>query len=255
MLMNTDIQVLLVDDDADLRDLLRKFFQERNIAVSVLHDATGLARRLERERPSIVVLDLMMPGVDGLSALRQLRQSGDNVPVIMLSARAEGVDRVLGLEMGADDYLGKPFMPQELLARIHAVLRRHAASPAAAPARGGSAYRFGPFTLDTGTRTLTRGDTPLKLTGTQFALLEVFARHPFEALSRGRLLDLLHGTDADVPERCVDVPVWRLRRLLEADPANPRLIQTLRGVGYRFVPSEDGMADDTHDGVTDAAGA
>lgn len=125
------LQVLLVDDDAELRDLLRKFFQQRGIAFSVLHDATNLARRLERERPSIIVLDLMMPGVDGLTALKQLRARGDTIPVIMLTARAEGVDRVLGLELGADDYLGKPFMPQELLARIHAVLRRQGPPPPA----------------------------------------------------------------------------------------------------------------------------
>ncbi|WP_239686324.1 response regulator, partial [Burkholderia cenocepacia] len=117
-------QVLLVDDDAELRDLLRRFFQQRGIEFSVLHDATNLARRLERERPTIIVLDLMMPGVDGLTALKQLRASGDTIPVIMLTARADGIDRVLGLELGADDYLGKPFMPQELLARIQAVLRR-----------------------------------------------------------------------------------------------------------------------------------
>ena len=128
-MFDTPIQVLLVDDDADLRDLLRTFFQQRGIEISVLHDANQLARRLERERPSIIVLDLMMPGVDGLSALRQLRSSGDTIPVIMLTARADGVDRVIGLELGADDYLGKPFMPQELLARIHAVLRRHEQPP------------------------------------------------------------------------------------------------------------------------------
>jgi two-component system phosphate regulon response regulator OmpR len=238
---DTPIQVLLVDDDADLRDLLRTFFQQRGIEFSVLHDANQLMRRLERERPSIVVLDLMMPGIDGLTALRQLRTSGNTIPVIMLTARADGVDRVIGLELGADDYLGKPFMPQELLARIHAVLRRHAQAPLAIQAERREAFRFGCFRLDFATRTLYRDDEPLKLTGSEYALLEVFALHPMEALSRTKLVDLLHGPYAEVTERGIDVPVWRLRRLLEDDPANPRRIQTLRGIGYMFVP---GNSDD-----------
>ncbi|MDE1179843.1 response regulator [Paraburkholderia sp.] len=235
---DTPIQVLLVDDDEALRDLLRTFFQQRGVEISVLHDATHLARRLERERPSIIVLDLMMPGVDGLTALRQLRSSGDTIPVIMLTARADGVDRVIGLELGADDYLGKPFMPQELLARIHAVLRRHAALPAAVPAEKRDAIRFGRFRLDFATRTLFRDEEPLKLKGSEYALLEVLATHPMETLSRAKLVDLLHGPGADVTERGIDVPVWRLRRLLEDDPANPRRIQTMRGVGYMFVPGD-----------------
>ena len=238
---DTPIQVLLVDDDADLRDLLRTFFQQRGIEFSVLHDANQLMRRLERERPSIVVLDLMMPGIDGLTALRQLRTSGNTIPVIMLTARADGVDRVIGLELGADDYLGKPFMPQELLARSHAVLRRHAQAPLAIQVERREAFRFGCFRLDFATRTLYRDDEPLKLTGSEYALLEVFALHPMEALSRTKLVDLLHGPYAEVTERGIDVPVWRLRRLLEDDPANPRRIQTLRGIGYMFVP---GNSDD-----------
>jgi DNA-binding response OmpR family regulator len=240
---DTPIQVLLVDDDSDLRDLLRTFFQQRGIEISVLHDANQLARRLERERPSIIVLDLMMPGVDGLSTLRQLRMSGDMIPVIMLTARAEGVDRVIGLELGADDYLGKPFMPQELLARIHAVLRRHAqpAAPVAAPVEKRESLRFGSFRLDFASRTLFRKDEPLKLTGSEYALLEVLAQHPMQTLSRSKLVDLLHGPHSEVTERGIDVPVWRLRRLLEDDPANPRRIQTVRGIGYMFVP---GSSDD-----------
>ncbi|MBR8227179.1 response regulator [Burkholderia vietnamiensis] len=236
------LQVLLVDDDAELRDLLRKFFQQRGIAFSVLHDATNLARRLERERPSIIVLDLMMPGVDGLTALKQLRARGDTIPVIMLTARAEGVDRVLGLELGADDYLGKPFMPQELLARIHAVLRRQGPPPPAVVQEKRAPCRFGRFELDFSTRTLLCEGAPVKLTGGEYALLEVLASHPMETLSRTRLIELLHGPDADVTERGIDVPVWRLRRLIEDDPSNPRRLQTMRGIGYMFIP--DNPADE-----------
>ncbi|AJY03995.1 response regulator [Burkholderia vietnamiensis] len=236
------LQVLLVDDDAELRDLLRKFFQQRGIAFSVLHDATNLARRLERERPSIIVLDFMMPGVDGLTALKQLRARGDTIPVIMLTARAEGVDRVLGLELGADDYLGKPFMPQELLARIHAVLRRQGPPPPAVVQEKRAPCRFGRFELDFSTRTLLCEGAPVKLTGGEYALLEVLASHPMETLSRTRLIELLHGPDADVTERGIDVPVWRLRRLIEDDPSNPRRLQTMRGIGYMFIP--DNPADE-----------
>ncbi|AOJ84504.1 two-component system response regulator [Burkholderia savannae] len=242
---DTSLQILLIDDDAALRDLLRTFFQQRGIAVSVLHDATGLARRLERERPSIIVLDLMMPGVDGLTALKQLRASGDTIPVIMLTARADGVDRVVGLELGADDYLGKPFMPQELLARIQAVLRRQA--PPRAQGRGAeprAPLRFGRFRLDFAARALLRDGDPVKLTGSEYALLEAFALHPMETLSRARLLDLLHGPYSDLTERGIDVPVWRLRRLLENDPAQPHHIRTMRGAGYMFVPGGASGGDD-----------
>ena len=237
------IQVLLVDDDADLRDLLRTFFQQRGVEISVLHDATDLERRLERERPSVIVLDLMMPGVDGLTALKQLRARGDTIPVIMLTSRAEGVDRVLGLELGADDYLGKPFLPQELLARIHAVLRRHGTippGPLASEKR--EPFRFGPFTLDFAARALFKDGARMKLTEGEYALLEIFVQHPLETLSRTRMLSLLHGPHADLTERGVDVPVWRLRRLIEDDPSNPQRLQTRRGVGYMFIP--DGSDDE-----------
>jgi DNA-binding response OmpR family regulator len=233
---DTPIQVLLVDDDADLRDLLRTFFQQRGIEFSALHDATRLERRFERERPSVVVLDLMMPGIDGLTALKQLRANGDTIPVIMLTAHAEDVDRAIDLELGADDYLGKPFMPYELLARIRAVLRRHVSQPGTSVPEQRKQAHFGRFRIDFATRTLFRDNEPLKLTGSEYALLEVFAQHPMETLSRAKLLDLLHGPHANVTESGINVPVWRLRRLLEQDPSQPCVIQTMRGIGYIFVP-------------------
>lgn len=239
------IQVLLVDDDADFRDLLRTFLQQRGVDVSVLHDATHLERRLERERPSVVVLDVIMPGVDGLTALRQLRARGDTIPVILLSARAEGADRVLGLELGADDYLGKPFLPQELLARISAVLRRPGTMTFTALLRNEqrSQCRFGQFTLDFSSRRLLKNGTYIKSAEGEFALLEIFVTHPMETLSRSRLLHMLYGPNTDVTERGIDVAVWRLRRQIEDDPSNPRRLQTLHGCGYMFVP--DSLQDET----------
>ncbi|HTI19089.1 MAG TPA: response regulator [Trinickia sp.] len=232
------LQILLVDDDEVLRDLLRTFFQQQGVEISVLHDASGLARRLQRERPSIIVLDVMMPGVDGLTALKQLRSGGDSIPVIMLTARAEGADRIIGLELGADDYLGKPFMPQELLARIRAVLRRQGGMNGGPVAQRRAPCRFGAFEFDFATRTLCRDGKPVKLTGSEYALLEAFASHPLQTLSRAHLLELLDGARHRLTERGIDVPVWRLRRLLEDDPSNPRRVRTVRGIGYMFVPDQ-----------------
>src|ERR1700748_3553864 len=138
-------QILVIDDDPELRDLLRDYLNRQGMEVSVLHDAASLERRLERERPDLIVLDLMMPGVDGLTALRQLRATGDDIPVIMLTARADDVDRIVGLELGADDYLGKPFNPRELLARIQAVLRRRKTIPSAAAAEQRAPFSFRRF--------------------------------------------------------------------------------------------------------------
>jgi two-component system OmpR family response regulator/two-component system phosphate regulon response regulator OmpR len=144
MRTNQPTQILVVDDDPELRDLLREYLTSQGFAVSVLHDGDGLQARLERERPALIVLDLMMPKVDGLTALRNLRAKNDDIPVILLTARSDEIDRIVGLEIGADDYLGKPFSPRELLARINAVLRRKLARPAAAPG-GSESVVFGPF--------------------------------------------------------------------------------------------------------------
>lgn len=229
-------QILVVDDDAELRDLLRDYLVRQGIEVSVLHDAASLERRLERERPDLIVLDLMMPGVDGLTALRKLRATGDDIPVIMLTARADDVDRIVGLELGADDYLGKPFNPRELLARIQAVLRRRRTIPSAAPEQR-EPFAFGRFQLDFQGRTLNLEGRPLTLSGSEFALLKIFVNHPMRTLTRERLLELLHGPEYDGTDRGIDVQVWRLRRILESDPSTPRFIQTVRGRGYVFVPN------------------
>jgi two-component system phosphate regulon response regulator OmpR len=191
---------------------------------------------LARGMPDVIVLDLMLPGEDGLSLARRLRAES-NVPILMLSARGEEIDRVVGLEMGADDYLAKPFNPRELLARIHAVLRRQPApeSPGA-PATDLGQVSFGPFVFDAAMRTLHRDGVPVPLTGGEFALLKVFARHPRVPLTREKLMVLARGREYGAFDRSLDVQVSRLRKLLEADPTKPRYVQTVWGVGYVFVP-------------------
>src|ERR1700710_1594298 len=194
-------QILVVDDDPELRDLLRDYLNRQGMEVSVLHDAASLERRLERERPDLIVLDLMMPGVDGLTALRQLRATGDDIPVIMLTARADDVDRIVGLEMGADDYLGKPFEPRELLARVEAVLRRYATSAFEGAAKP---FTFGPFECNFTARQLTRNGTPVPRTGGEFVLLSALIRNANRPLKRERLLELTRGGPVDTPRDSLD---------------------------------------------------
>jgi two-component system phosphate regulon response regulator OmpR len=229
------LHVLLVDDDPELRDILRVFFRQQEVELSVLHDGEGLERRLQLERPSLVVMDVMMPKVDGLTALRQLRGSGDTIPVIMLTARADEIERIIGLELGADDFVAKPFSPRELLSRIKAVMRRNGTPASAAPEHR-EPCRFGDFLLDFTSRTLYQGGQQLPITSSEFALLKIFVTHPMQLLARTRLLHLLYGPESGSSERGLDVSIWRLRRLLEASPGAPRYIQTIRGTGYIFVP-------------------
>ena len=227
--------ILLVDDDAALRSLLQQFFAARGMRLSMLPSAHGLAECVASERPSIIVMDLMMPDIDGLMALRALRADGNATPVIMLTARAEAVDRVVGLEMGADDYIGKPFLPQELLARVQSLWRRHLHIPDSGKMNT-SSYRFGRFELDLAAHALLENGQALRLTNSEYGLLSVLVQHPMETLSRTRLLALWHGAYVDLTERGIDVPIFRLRRLIEDNPATPKVIQTIRGVGYMFVP-------------------
>ncbi len=237
-------KILVVDDDVELRDLLREYLSQQGFAVSVMHDGDGLAARLERERPALVVLDLMMPKVDGLSALRDLRARNDDMPVILLTARSDEIDRIIGLEIGADDYLGKPFSPRELLARINAVLRRRQAVAPAAPEDRDS-FGFGPFKLNFRMRTLFRGDRALAISDTEFALLKLLVAHAMQVLTREHIVELMYGPGSGVSDRGIDVQIWRLRRVLEEDAQRPRYIQTVRGRGYTFVPDER----DAHDEV------
>ncbi|MEB3105245.1 MAG: response regulator [Cyanobacteriota bacterium] len=234
--MSARATVWVVDDDPQLQDLLAEVLGGHGYQVRCHGDTRQLDSWLERQRPDLVVLDLMLPGDDGLSWLRRLRDRGDDLPVLMLTARADGVDRIIGLEQGADDYLGKPFLPRELIARIEAVLRRRMPLPTGAPREAAEPIRFGPFALDPSTRQLTRHGQPLELTSGEFSLLLAFASHPQRPLSRERLIELARGPASDTDSRSMDVQVSRLRRLIENDPRRPRWIQTVWGYGYVFVP-------------------
>lgn len=233
----TTKHLLVVDDDPKLRDLLRRYLSENQFEVSLAQDGPTMNRLLQRQPVDLIVLDLMLPGEDGLSIVRRLRGAGERTPVIMLTAKGDDVDRIVGLEMGADDYVAKPFNPRELLARIHAVLRRQpAADLPGAPSAEPAEITFGPFRLDLGMRTLTRDGEAVPLTSGEFAVLKAFARHPRVPLSRERLMLLARGREYTAFDRSLDVQISRLRKLIEADPQHPRHLQTVWGVGYVFVP-------------------
>ena len=230
-------KIIVVDDDARIRDLLRRYLTQEGFEVSIAEDGKALNRLLLRESADLIVLDLMMPGEDGLSICRRLRAADDRTPIIMLTAKSEDVDRIVGLEVGADDYLGKPFNPRELLARIHAVLRRRPQPEApGAPSSENEVVNFGPFCLDLGTRVLLKNNEEQPLTTGEFAMLKALVRHPRQPLSREKLALLARGREFEPFDRSLDVQVSRLRKLVEEDAANPRYIQTVWGVGYVFVP-------------------
>jgi len=235
------MKILVVDDDLRLRDLLSRYLSGQGFGVHVAQDAAAMDKLLARERFDLIVLDLMMPGEDGLSVCRRLRGAKDSVPIIMLTAKGDDVDRIVGLEMGADDYLPKPFNPRELVARINAVLRRRAEPPPpGAPALEQGQMSFGKVTVDLATRALTRDGATVALTTGEFALLKVLLAHPRVPLSRDKLMELARGREYEVFDRAIDVQISRLRKLVESDPAHPLHIQTVWGFGYVFVP--DGKA-------------
>ena len=233
-------RILVVDDDLRLRDLLKRYLTEQGFAADTVPDGAGLDRALTRSRYDLVVLDVMLPVEDGFAICRRLRGSGSaeaGIPIIMLTAKGDDVDRIVGLEMGADDYLPKPFNPRELVARIHAVLRRQAPLPTpGAPAADDEIIAFGPFTLNLGTRALARDGVALPMTTGEFGLLKVMVQHARTPLSRDKLTELARGREHDSFDRAIDVQVSRLRKLLGEDPSNPRYIQTVWGLGYVFVP-------------------
>ena len=233
-------RILVVDDDQRLRDLLVRYLGNGGYEVKAVPDAAGMDKLLARDRYDLVVLDLMLPGEDGLAICRRLRGQQTSPAIIMLTAKGDDVDRIVGLEMGADDYLPKPFNPRELLARINAVLRRKApAGPPGAPAGATETHQFGKFHFNVATRTLTRDGKDVPLTTGEFSVLKVLVQHPRQPLSRDKLMELARGREYEVFDRSIDVQISRLRKIVEEDPAHPKHIQTVWGFGYVFVPEAE----------------
>ncbi len=237
--MNTDT-IYVTDDDSGIRELLAEYLSTQGYTVHTAENAVALDALLAKKLPDLLVLDWMMPGEDGLSVARRLRAQPGFPPIIMLSAKGEDIDRIIGLEVGADDYLPKPFNPRELLARVRAVLRRQSTVPA--EKTDARRVTFGPFSVNLDSRSLARDDNEITLTGGEYELLEIFVTHANRALSRDWLMDQLRGFERDPFDRSIDVRVNRLRKKIEDDPANPAYIRTQRGQGYLFVPQGKGPA-------------
>lgn len=235
--MNETDHILVVDDDAEIRNLLSEYLQKGGYRVTAVSGGRGMRAALEVAQPDLVVLDLMMPGEDGLVLCRELRARSE-VPIIMLTARGDEADRIVGLELGADDYMPKPFSPRELLARIKSVLRRSRALPENLKPEDAKLFRFSGWTLDVEARNLiSPAQVVVPLSGTEFKLLRVFLSHPNRVLNRDQLIDLMMSRDAGPFDRAIDVQVSRLRHRLEDDAKEPAIIRTVRGQGYVLATS------------------
>ena len=230
-------KLLVVDDDKRLRELLERYLGEQGFVVRSAEDAAAMDRELAHEAFDLVVLDLMLPGEDGLSVCRRLRSADPQLAIMMLTAKGDEIDRIVGLEMGADDYLPKPFNPRELLARIQAVLRRRPPAIPGAPTSGErTTVSFGDVCVDLATRSLKRGEETIALTTGEFSVLKALLEHPRQPQSRERLMTLARGREQGPYDRAIDVQISRLRKLVEPDPGTPRYLQTVWGFGYVFVP-------------------
>jgi two-component system, OmpR family, phosphate regulon response regulator OmpR len=230
-------RLVVLDDDPDLRAMLQRYLSQHDYEVRCVSDRTQLTRLLQREPFDVLILDLMLPGDSGLAVCQDLRAQGEHIPILMLTARGDPVDRVVGLEMGADDYLPKPFSPRELLARIHALIRRQSmvARPHAGHVRS-ETVAFGRFVLNMSLRKLFREGAEVALTTGELELLAVLVASRGRPLGRERLIEVTRRRNPDAQGRTIDVQILRLRRAIEADPTQPRYIQTVWGVGYVFVP-------------------
>ncbi len=230
--------ILIVDDDPKLQQLLSRYLSEQGYVTAVAGDGIEMDNWLQQHHPDLVIMDLMLPGEDGLSLAQRLRHS-KNVPIIMLSARGEEVDRIIGLEMGADDYLPKPFNPRELLARIRAVLRRNTTTVQSENMLSEQVLPFGEFKLDIERKLLFRSNEEVTLTTGEITLLIVLAQHPDRVLSRDQLMDMTTGHSQEPFDRSIDVRITRLRHKIESTPSSPQFIRTVWGQGYRFTPKGD----------------
>jgi len=230
-------RILIVDDDLEIRTLLTRYLTEQGLTVRAVENGVAMRRLLERESFDVLILDIMLPGEDGLSLCAKLRADGFYLPILMLTAKGQDIDRIIGIEVGADDYLSKPFNPRELYARIKSLMRRQAYAKIPGSPEQAELITIGNFQLDCQQRSLKNADTTVVLTTGEFALLNTLVSHPLKALSRERLLELSRSRDSEVSDRSIDVQVRRLRKILEDNPADPKFIQTVWGFGYVFVPS------------------
>ena len=227
-------RILMIEDDVSLAAMVAEYLRSAGMQVDTVHDAESGLAALARLKPDVVILDLMLPDRDGFEVCRRIRVSSD-VPIVMLTARGDDTDRIVGLELGADDYLPKPFNPRELLARLRAVLRRTNGSRSSAR----QVMRFGRLEIDSASRKVTLGDAPCSLTGHQFDLLRVLAANAGRVMSREQLMDQLRGESLEAFDRSIDVHVSRIRAVIEDDPHHPRRIITVRGAGYVFTSEQD----------------
>ena len=232
--------ILVVEDDKNISDLIHMYLVKEGFDVRIAGDGGKALEEFQKKEPDLILLDIMLPVMDGWAVCAKIRETS-KVPIIMLTAKSEVFDRIQGLEMGADDYISKPFNPRELLARIHAVLRRRPKmDQPGAPDKENLVVQFGAFELDLGRRELRRNGELVPLTTGEFAVMKAFARHPKVPLSRDKLMEMARGREYEAFDRSLDVQVSRLRKLIEPDPAKPRYLQTVWGLGYVFIP--DGTA-------------
>lgn len=235
--MDNDKNILIVDDDPGICRMLTRYLSEQGFNSECVNDGIEMDKWLSSRQPDLILLDLMLPGEDGLSIARRLR-SASNIPIIMLTAKGEDIDRIIGLEIGADDYLAKPFNPRELLARINALLRR--SSYASEPTASDELVKFGPYSFNKKSLILLLDNKEIALGYADTQLLELFINNSNHPVSRDFILDALSGIDRDPFDRSIDVRVTRLRKKIEPNPSKPQFIRTVRGVGYRFTPNGDG---------------
>jgi DNA-binding response OmpR family regulator len=232
--------VLIVDDDKKLHGLLQRYLNDNGFNVKTCFNASEMNKIISREFFHLIVLDLMIPGETGLQACSRLRSQGNNTPILMLTAKGGEIDRIIGLEMGCDDYLPKPFNPRELIARINSIIKRYYALPPGSPEPKKKIYPIGKFSLDVSQRTLISANTEITLTTGQFALLKHLVINPHRPVSRDELVMLIKKRNRAADERSVDVQISRLRKIIENDPKSPRYLQTVWAYGYVFVPDDVG---------------
>ncbi|MBU6460393.1 MAG: response regulator [Proteobacteria bacterium] len=223
--------ILIVDDDPRLTDLVSRYFSEQGFIVRSVQNSHEMDEAISQKKPDCIILDLMLPGEDGLTIVRRMRHAGNWLPIIMLTARGDDNDRVLGLDNGADDYLAKPFNPRELLARVNALIRRRVPENISE-----ETISFGEFVLDLNRRMLFKEEIPVELTNGEYLLLLAMANHPNRPMGREQLMALSSSENQEAFDRSIDVRISRLRKLIEISPGKPRYIQTVWGYGYVFVP-------------------